>query len=158
MLISKDDPLSPQWVRFITPGKDYIGTQELFSEEATACMQIPGSEIVDDFDNQNLTDSFFKALRTYLLTAAQAVLRDRDCWGSKNITMMVHPHRETKYQDAWGKSITNTEGLGAINSNRITLKRIKMLSIRIIQVCYFLLKNIICRLIILNNCTNWFLI
>ena len=120
LLISKDDPLSPQWVRFITPGKDYIGTQELFSEEATACMQIPGSEIVDDFDNQNLTDSFFKALRTYLLTAAQAVLRDRDCWGSKNITMMVHPHRETKYQDAWGKSITQLlkDWNFEINSNR----------------------------------------
>jgi hypothetical protein len=105
LLNSRDDPLSPQWARFITPGKDYIGTNELFNDDSFSCMKIPENEIIDDFDNLNLTLSFHKALRTYLLTAAQAANRAKDDWGPKNVTMMVHPHRETKYQDAWGKSI-----------------------------------------------------
>ena len=107
LLTSRNDHMSPSWVRFITPGDNYIGTSEIFSPSSLSVMQIPPDDLALQKGKIDLPDSFFNAFRTFLLSAAQATSRRKEHWGSKNITLMVHPHRETKYQDAWGLAISS---------------------------------------------------
>ena len=104
LLTSKSDELSPEWVRFITPGKDYVGTKDFF-HNSYAPVTIPNEQLlgknITDFE---LPNSLFKALFAYLITAAQATLEGSPVW-PKNITIMIHPHGEVKVQDKWGITI-----------------------------------------------------
>ena len=107
LLASKDDHLSPKWVRFITPGDQYVGTKDLFHKDSHVPITIPQSDVTKKDEKVfDLPKSFNRALRSYLLSAAQSVLVGKDKWGAFNITMMVHPHRETDPQDYWGIAIT----------------------------------------------------
>ena len=104
LLISKSDKMSPQWVRFITPGNDYVGTKDFF-DDSHATVTIPSDQLLDkNIENFKLPDSLFKALRTYLITAIQAALTGPPVW-PPNLTMMIHPHGEIRVQDAWGLAI-----------------------------------------------------
>ena len=104
LLISKSDEMSPQWVRFITPGKDYVGTKEFF-HDSHATVSIPPDQLLGkDIQNFELPESLFKALYTYFITAAQSRITGSPVW-PKNITMMIHPHGEIKVQDKWGQTI-----------------------------------------------------
>jgi len=106
LLTSKDDHLSPKWVRFITPGDTYVGTKDLFHEDSHVPIGIPIKDVAQkDIKEIELPDSFHQSLKSYLLSAAQAVLLGRKKWLSYNITMMIHPHRETDPQDNWGIAI-----------------------------------------------------
>jgi len=104
LLTSKSDELSPEWVRFITPGKDYVGTKDFF-HNSFAPVTIPNEQLLGkniiDFE---LPSSLFKAIFTYLITAAQATIEGSPVW-PKNITIMIHPHGEVKVQDKWGIAI-----------------------------------------------------
>ena len=104
LLTSKSDQLSPEWVRFITPGRDYVGTKDFFHNSYVPVTipsdQLLGKNIVD-FE---LPESLFKSIFTYLITAAQATIIGYPLW-PKNLTMMIHPHGEVKVQDKWGISI-----------------------------------------------------
>lgn len=106
LLISKSDLMSPDWVRFISPGKNYIGTKDIFNESFVP-IKIPSEDILGDkFEDLELPKSLFKSIFSFLLVAAQQNKdKSKNKIWPKNISLMIHPSRITKAQDKWGDLI-----------------------------------------------------
>lgn len=93
LLISLADSLSPDFVRVLTPGAEYVGGDVFFEERPELVRVIPTAEIVTA--NNALTDppeSFLAALRLFFLGVAAGII-DRD--GRGNRSMLVHPSQGT---------------------------------------------------------------
>ncbi len=104
LLSSRDQNTSPQWARIISPGEKYVGTSLLFSTSSKAKKVIPDKEIFDGSDDiEELPKSFYEALYSFLLVAAQRVLSPEKF--GKIVTMMVHPDRAVKSHLNWGEKI-----------------------------------------------------
>ena len=107
LLTSRTDHYSPEWVRFISPGKKYVGSKDFFHDESHVPVTIFNEDLPStDANDLELPDSFSKALKTYLLTAAQSRFLPK--LFNTNVTMMIHPDRRVIVHQKWGDLI---EGL-----------------------------------------------
>ncbi len=92
LLISKEDHYSPEWARLISPGEDYVGAQDLFSEEGDFYNTVPDEEVSSskNISNLSLPKSFKSALKSYLIASAQRLATPK-YFHEENSTFMVHP-------------------------------------------------------------------
>lgn len=102
LLISKKDHYSPQWARVITPGENYVGAKELFSNESSFFCNVPMNETSSrqNISQFKLPSSFKEAFRAYLLTSAQRIQTPKK-FHEKNSTFMVHPDVFTETHKHW---------------------------------------------------------
>lgn len=90
LFINIVDRLSPNFVKLLTPGKEYTGGKEFFINNPNLIREIPANDIPS---NNNPLDgppgSLIRALRTYFLGVVAG-----DLSGSQgNRTMLIHPSR-----------------------------------------------------------------
>ena len=98
LLTNRDDHYNPEWVRFITPGEKYIGTKEIFNDDAYSIRNIEDSEVYEDeIINAELPPSFMSALFCYLLCVSESVQPRSQIIFDKNLSMMVHPSRIVRH-------------------------------------------------------------
>lgn len=93
LLISLTDSLSPDFVRVLTPGRDYVGGDVFFEERPDLVRVIPTADIFTA--NNNLTappPSFLEALRLFFLGVAAGIVQDEGCG---NRSMLIHPSQGT---------------------------------------------------------------
>ena len=109
LLISKKDQYSPQWARVITPGENYVGAQDLFTDNSSFYQQVPSDEVSSskDIHQLSLPDSFKSALRSYLLASAQR-LHTPKYFHKSNSSFMVHPDVFNITHEHW-EEIINEE-------------------------------------------------
>ena len=106
LLTNRDDHYNPEWVRFITPGEKYIGTKEIFNDDAYSIRNIEDSEVYEDeIINAELPPSFMSALFCYLLCVSESVQPRSQIIFDKNLSMMVHPSRIVRHHAFWGRKI-----------------------------------------------------
>lgn len=90
LFINIMDRLSPNFIRLLTPGQEYIGGMEFFKNNPNLIIEIPANEISTN-NNQlfEIPESLKSALRIYFLgVAAGEINKDQ-----RNRTMLVHPSR-----------------------------------------------------------------
>jgi hypothetical protein len=108
LLTSRKDHYNPDWVRFVSPGEEYIGTKDIFHEEAFNLRRISSHELLEDgIETEPLPESFLKALTIYLLCIAESVHHNSSLRFKKNITLMVHPSRIIKNHQFWYRKISS---------------------------------------------------
>lgn len=90
LFINIMDRLSPNFIRLLTPGKEYTGGIEFFRDNPNLIAEIPANEISTN-NNQlfEIPESLKNALRIYFLgVVAGEINKDQ-----RNRTMLVHPSR-----------------------------------------------------------------
>lgn len=89
------DRLSPNFIKLLTPGKEYTGGIEFFRENSKLIREIPLSELPNTSQTLHETpESLIDALRIfYLGVAAGTVLESFKLTGQQNRSMLVHPSR-----------------------------------------------------------------
>lgn len=93
LLISLTDTLSPDFVRVLTPGADYVGGDVFFEERTDLVRLIPTTDIISAANN--LTDppeSLLLALRLFFLGVAAGIVEHQ---GRGNRSMLIHPSQGT---------------------------------------------------------------
>jgi len=106
LLTNRDDHYNPEWVRFVTPGEKYIGTKEIFNDDAYSIRNIKPSEVYEDeIINEELPPSFISALVCYLLCVSESVQPGSQIIFDRNLSMMVHPSRIVRHHAFWGSKI-----------------------------------------------------
>lgn len=109
LLISLADALSPDFVRVLSPGADYVGGSVFFEERRDLISIIPTSDIISS--ENELTSppaSLQEALRLFFLGVAAGFITDE---GRGNRSMLVHPSQGTlqhKVYLQWVNAIRNT--------------------------------------------------
>lgn len=99
LLISLADSLSPDFVRVLTPGRDYIGGAVFFEDRPELVRVISSTEIITA--NNALTTpppSYLEALRLFFLGVAAGLVEDD---GRGNRSMLVHPSQGTLQHDVY---------------------------------------------------------
>jgi len=90
LFINIMDRLSPNFIRLLTPGKEYTGGIEFFRDNPNLISEIPANEISTN-NNQlfEIPESLKIALRIYFL----GVVAGKINGDQRNRTMLVHPSR-----------------------------------------------------------------
>ena len=106
LLVQRSDHMSPDWIRFISPGKKYVGTNDIFKDDSVNVQIIPDNDLVEEnTDNFEITASLFRAIYSFLIVASQSVKdRKKQVW-DKNISLLIHPSHLTKVQNELGELI-----------------------------------------------------
>ncbi|GCE28128.1 hypothetical protein KDA_36120 [Dictyobacter alpinus] len=93
LLINLIDMLSPDFAEVLTPGADYVGGQDFFSEPNKLISVIPESEISTKHNEIiEPSESLLYAIRIFLLGVAAGLVKDG---GKGNRSMLVHPSLKT---------------------------------------------------------------
>ena len=88
LLISKTDSYSPSFVRFISPGKKYLGTKDFFNKKSYNVLEIPQSDIT--VDKPKLTETLMRAICHYLIACSESRLKENIFPGKdKKVSMMI---------------------------------------------------------------------
>ena len=116
LLIELSDHLSPDFIELLTPGEEYVGGRELFSQSGII-IPIPHDEVPKrDEPLLSPPSSLLKALRVFYVSVSIAYYR-RETQGNRS--MMVHPSRLTRDHSeclAWIIS-TREQWLGLLNES-----------------------------------------
>ncbi|AHF14928.1 Z1 domain-containing protein [Niabella soli] len=90
LFINIMDRLSPNFIRLLTPGQEYIGGIEFFRNNPNLVAEIPANEISTN-NNQlfEIPESLKSALRIFFLGVVAGKINK----GQRNRTMLVHPSR-----------------------------------------------------------------
>ncbi len=106
LLVQRSDHMSPDWIRFISPGKNYVGSDDLFNDDLDLVKIIPSEDLVEEnSDSSQISESLFKSIYFFLIIASQAIKdKDKSIW-DKNISMLIHPSHLTKVQNKVGELI-----------------------------------------------------
>ncbi len=93
LLINIIDALSPGWVEVLTPGNDYVGGRDFFTDNSRYVHTIPANEIpTKRRPLANAPRTLLDAMQLYFIGVAHAIYRD-DINGNRS--MLVHPSRPT---------------------------------------------------------------
>lgn len=106
LLISLADSLSPDFVRVLTPGEEYVGGDVFFSERPDLVRVIAPTDIIAT--NNTLSappPSFLEALRLFFLGVAAGILQE-DVEGNRS--MLVHPSQGTLQHRLYYDWVLNT--------------------------------------------------
>jgi len=99
LLISLADSLSPDFVRVLTPGNEYIGGAEFFEDRQELVRAIPTADIISANNAPTSPPaSFLEALRSFFLGVAAGLIQDD---GRGNRSMLVHPSQGTLQHDVY---------------------------------------------------------
>ena len=80
----RSDHMSPDWIRFISPGKKYVGTNDIFKDDSVNVQIIPDNDLVEEnTDNFEITASLFRAIYSFLIVASQSVKDEKSKYGIK---------------------------------------------------------------------------
>lgn len=92
LLISRINALSPDFGGVLTPGRHYVGGQEIFVEGAGKCVKlIPLAEVPDKNEPpQEPPESLRSALRDFFIGVAIGLL-ENEFQNGENRSMMIHP-------------------------------------------------------------------
>lgn len=106
LLISKNDPYSPSFVRFISAGEKYLGTKDFFVKKSYNVLAIPQSDI--STDNPKLTETLSTAIYYYLIACSESRLKESIFPGKdKKVSMMIHPAHLQEVQNDFDDIIRN---------------------------------------------------
>ncbi len=97
LLISIADTLSPDFVKVLTPGRDYMGGREFFSDGSLRVRAITDTPAEDDL-NAGPPESLLEALRVFVLGAAANLLAEQP---EPCVSMMIHPSRTVPPHDRY---------------------------------------------------------
>lgn len=94
LLISIVDELSPDFVRVLTPGTDYIGGREFFGSDVRSHVRmIPVAEVPTATNQlKSIPESLLMALCSFFIVVALGY-HENETGGKHNRSMMVHPSR-----------------------------------------------------------------
>lgn len=93
LLVSLADSLSPDFVRVLTPGDDYVGGEVFFESRPELVRVIPQTDIVTSGNSLSAPpESLLEALRLFFLGIAVGLLRDE---GIGSRSMLIHPSQGT---------------------------------------------------------------
>lgn len=92
LLISVIDQLSPEFACVLTPGADYVGGREFFSNGCELLRRIPNNDISlpGQYQGPEPPNSLLFALRLFLIEVTVGFIREN---GEGNRSMLVHPSR-----------------------------------------------------------------
>lgn len=91
LLINLIDVLSPGFAVPLTPGPDYVGGHDIFTEQAPLVRVIPATEIPSNTNlMQEPPESLLSSMRLFFLGVASGLIRG----GRGNRSMMVHPSQK----------------------------------------------------------------
>ena len=98
LLIQRSDHMSPDWIRFISPGENYVGTSDIFKDGSDYVEEIPDDDLVEEnSENTEISKSLFRSIYSFLIIVAQSI-KNKSSF-DKNITMLIHPSHLTKVQN-----------------------------------------------------------
>lgn len=90
LLISLKDIMSPDYLYSITPGKNYVGGDDLFLDLSKSNKNL---EIINEFhiddDTEKIPDSLKKALLEFCIIVTNSIFANQD--PKKPVTMLIHP-------------------------------------------------------------------
>lgn len=95
LFIERQDDLSPNFIKLLTPGAGYTGGKQFFSEPhfKKLVKEIPESEVASlDHSLASAPSTLQEALRVYFLGAADYLIQSPT---ERNRSMMVHPSQRT---------------------------------------------------------------
>lgn len=99
LLISLADSLSPDFVRVLTPGSEYVGGVAFFEDRPELVKVIPPTDIISANNAPTAPpESFLQALRFFFLGVAAGLIKDD---GRGNRSMLVHPSQGTFEHDVY---------------------------------------------------------
>ena len=105
LLVQLADCVSPDFAVTLTPGTEYIGGKEIFTEEISQnyVRTIPPDELPssENADEDKTPESLRSALLMYLIGLTDGIIKGEHRINKKNRTMLVHPARRTNMQDAY---------------------------------------------------------
>lgn len=105
LLISLADSLSPDFVRVLTPGEEYVGGDVFFADASALVKVIPAADIITA--NNVLTDppnSLMDALRVFFVGVAAGLIEND---GRGNRSMLVHPSQGTLQHNIYYQWVLN---------------------------------------------------
>ncbi|MBA3831859.1 MAG: alpha-1,4 polygalactosaminidase [Chthoniobacterales bacterium] len=109
LLISLADSLSPDFVKLLTPGSEYVGGEAFFVDHPGLVRVIPASDIVRPNNELDAPPkSFLEALRLFFLGVAAGILQHG---GQGYRSMLVHPSQGTFQHQLyfqWAVSVRHT--------------------------------------------------
>lgn len=122
LLLKLADHLSPEYVTLLTPGDDYLGGRELFSESSEFAIEIPSDEMNLALDPQ-FGEGAPKSLRASIAYFLLALTIAQERQNPRPLTMMVHPDsrialHETYYRwvrailDEWQVTLSDEQEIG----------------------------------------------
>ena len=111
LFIRRNDDMSPNFIKLLTPGVGYTGGREFFTEPLLSNLikQIPDAEVHSP--TQHLVaapDTLQEALRVFFLGVAEHLITDSS---DRNRSMMVHPSQLTSIQRQYFTWVTTIKGL-----------------------------------------------
>lgn len=116
LLISIADTLSPDSVTLLESGDDYVGGEDLFSENSTFIRQIPNSEqamlFPDHVQGAPCPTTLKQALAYFMLAVYVAQYRGNP----RPLSMLIHPHYKKSIHEVYEKWVKEV-----INAWRINL-------------------------------------
>lgn len=111
------DRLSPNFIRLLEPGDDYVGGTEYFMPNSSFVVRIPDNEIApDDVEMNEPPESFLEALRVYFIGVAVGIMNG----AIGNRSMLIHPSRSvyshnnfyvwaSNIQASWVRNLKSTD-------------------------------------------------
>lgn len=98
LLISIIDSLSPNFVRMLDAGADYVGGREFFSDNGTLARVIPPQDVPTNANPLNEPpESLLEALRVFMVGVTAGIREGRN---TGNRSMLVHPsHRTAQHRE-----------------------------------------------------------
>ena len=100
LMISKKDPYSPEFVKFISPGEKYIGTKEVFDKNSSIVSIIPGKDAL--VEKPDITDTLETAIFHFLIACSESTIKPEiftKSDGKTRVSMMIHPSVSTDLQN-----------------------------------------------------------
>jgi hypothetical protein len=111
LLISIADTLSPDSVTLLESGPDYVGGEELFSEDSTFTHQIPEAEQVYLFPDEPHGAPCPVTLKQALAYFVLAMYLAQKRGNPKPVSMLIHPHFKKsvhKIYEKWTTEVINS--------------------------------------------------
>ena len=92
LLINILDTLSPEFVKVLTPGREYTGGADFLSHVPPLVRVIPDAEVPPSHDISDVApDSLTEAMRVFFLGVADGICKQ----SARNRSMLVHPSTRT---------------------------------------------------------------
>lgn len=142
LFINIIDRLSPNFIKLLTPGEDYIGGIQFFQENPHLIIEIPLNNLPNaNHPLREPPDSLLDALRIfYLGVVAGTVLQSYRLPNQRNRSMLIHPSRlqgdhNTFYgwvnniKESWRRLLSgndNEEKTGLLNDFRTSYNSLQM--------------------------------
>ena len=109
-LIDATNALSPSFSHILAPGADYVGLNFFFASNSNSkhIYDIEGQEDYKNYIEDNIIPpSLVKAVKIFVLSVACGISNNEEDNGTKNRSMIIHPHNEISYHSKFSGYVKN---------------------------------------------------